>query len=205
MTDTKTEFKLRAKHRELLMRRIDALILDLPAGEPKHLLAEIGIELRTNPIKEPGVLRFDNPGYIGSVIPNEEIRLESPIPGNVGIETAHRKSPFIPAEKEIMDHIGEAWAKFNTIPKTHPNEQEAFLAHIHGLQQLISMRILRREHPDHFYSSPLPNLFSVENEDSGVITGLGSVSPSVRLHVKPEYGGFPDPKPTLIKRSNSSE
>lgn len=57
---------------------------------------------------------------------------------------------FTYEEKEIMNHVVEAWNKFIKLKRYHPNEASEFGIHIDGLQMCLGMRILNREHPEIF-------------------------------------------------------
>jgi len=53
-------------------------------------------------------------------------------------------------EAEIMNLIMEANNLFQSLETTHPNELADWVSGIHKLQYVMSMRTLRREHPDYY-------------------------------------------------------
>lgn len=57
---------------------------------------------------------------------------------------------FTKKEKEVMDSLANAWNKFCELNQTHPMDKDEFCAGIHECQKTLSMRILRREHPEQF-------------------------------------------------------
>ena len=66
---------------------------------------------------------------------------------------------FIPMKEEltadeqlIMNMITEAYSEFIKLQLTHSTERVEWVQHIHGLQKLLGMRLLRREHPGFFSS-----------------------------------------------------
>ncbi len=85
---------------------------------------------------------------------------------DINITLHTKKEGFTPEEEFIMGAIGEAWDKFNALPKTHPDEQRPYLNHIHGLQQLLAMRILRRDYPKMFFTMPEEGVVSREEYTS---------------------------------------
>lgn len=53
-------------------------------------------------------------------------------------------------EKDVMDLIVKAHTVYIQLEKTHPLDIHEWVGHIHGLQHILGMRILRREHPELF-------------------------------------------------------
>jgi hypothetical protein len=53
-------------------------------------------------------------------------------------------------EKQIMNKLIDAHNLYNKLPSTHPSDMQEWVNAIHQLQQLLGMRILRREHSDIF-------------------------------------------------------
>lgn len=64
----------------------------------------------------------------------------------------NNKNGLIEEELEVMDYIGKAWGAFVKLEKQHPSDLNEFHAGIHKLQQLIAIRILRRQYPDYWLS-----------------------------------------------------
>ena len=52
------------------------------------------------------------------------------------------------SEGEIMDALVTAWNKFVGLERQHPNETEMFAEGIHQCQNLLAVRIARREFPE---------------------------------------------------------
>ena len=53
-------------------------------------------------------------------------------------------------EREIMNLLVEAHNKFTEMESTHPNKISEWVDSIHRLQDLLGMRILRRDYPRDF-------------------------------------------------------
>lgn len=53
-------------------------------------------------------------------------------------------------ETRLLYDIIDLWNKFISLPRQHPDELLEFKAHLHAIQSLIGMRILRKEHPEIF-------------------------------------------------------
>ena len=51
-------------------------------------------------------------------------------------------------EKQISDHLIQAWNLFVSLEQTHPSDIEDFNRGIHLCQYVMGMRLLRREHPE---------------------------------------------------------
>jgi len=50
-------------------------------------------------------------------------------------------------EGKVMDSLIDAWNEFNKLSVEHPSDNLDFANAIHQCQQIMGMRILRREHP----------------------------------------------------------
>ena len=50
-------------------------------------------------------------------------------------------------EGEVMDALITAWNKFVGLQRQHPDEQRDFADGIHKCQDLLAVRIARREYP----------------------------------------------------------
>ena len=59
-------------------------------------------------------------------------------------------NPFTKKEQKVVKKLVEAENIFITLDRQHPSETKEWEFYLHGLQKILSMRILRREHPDHF-------------------------------------------------------
>lgn len=59
---------------------------------------------------------------------------------------------FTEQEQEIMNRIVEVHNMYVKLEKTHPSDLPEWVNSIHNLQQIMGMRILRRELPDTFTS-----------------------------------------------------
>ena len=53
-------------------------------------------------------------------------------------------------EEEIINKIIDIHNLYVNLNIQHPSDLPEWCTHIHGLQKLIGMRILRREHPEIF-------------------------------------------------------
>ena len=51
-------------------------------------------------------------------------------------------------EKEVLDHLKNAWNAFMNLDNKHPSDNSEFQRAIHLAQQKIGMRIARRADPD---------------------------------------------------------
>lgn len=51
-------------------------------------------------------------------------------------------------EKQIGDHLVQAWNLFVSLEQTHPSDIQDFNSGIHLCQYVMGMRLLRREHPE---------------------------------------------------------
>ena len=60
------------------------------------------------------------------------------------------KEPYTPEEKKVSNLLVDAHNMFIELEETHPSEKLEWLTHIHGLQNILSMRILRRDYPQTF-------------------------------------------------------
>ena len=52
------------------------------------------------------------------------------------------------SEGDVMDSLVTAWNKFVGLEKQHPSELSDFADGIHKCQNLLAVRIARREFPD---------------------------------------------------------
>ncbi len=66
------------------------------------------------------------------------------------IEEISEMSGMTVQESKIMDLTMEANDLFQSLESTHPNELTDWISGIHKLQYVMSMRTLRREHPDYY-------------------------------------------------------
>jgi len=57
-------------------------------------------------------------------------------------------------EQIVMNHILDAWKAFQLLKMSHPDEESEFRRVIHQMQTAMGLRILRREYPKGWYSSP---------------------------------------------------
>lgn len=62
-------------------------------------------------------------------------------------------NPFTKEEKEINDLIIEAHNKYLKLEPTHPSDIGEWVTSIHGLQNTLNGRVLRRDYPKTFYST----------------------------------------------------
>jgi hypothetical protein len=81
-------------------------------------------------------------------------------------------NPFTPQEDEIMNHLADAWNDFIKLEITHPDEKRDFANAIHTLQQIMVMRIVRRDYPMTFpsYNKEGVNKMSTIELKDGKIT-----------------------------------
>jgi hypothetical protein len=63
------------------------------------------------------------------------------------------EAPFTNEEKEVWDLLSKAHAGFLKLPVTHSSDGGDWCNAIHRLQDLISLRVLRREFPKTFQST----------------------------------------------------
>ena len=61
-------------------------------------------------------------------------------------------NPFTEEEKEIMDLLVQAHNKFVKLNPTHPSDVSDWVNSIHGLQNVLGGRVLRRDYPETFHS-----------------------------------------------------
>jgi len=52
------------------------------------------------------------------------------------------------SEKIIMDELVSIHNKFIQLEQTHPSDITEWVTHIHGLQKILSLRIVRRDYPE---------------------------------------------------------
>jgi len=60
--------------------------------------------------------------------------------------------PIPKEEKEIMDLLVQAHNKFIQLEPTHPSDISEWVDGIHRCQHVLQARIVRRDHPDVFFS-----------------------------------------------------
>lgn len=60
------------------------------------------------------------------------------------------EEPYTSKEKKVSDLLVDAHNTFLELEETHSSEKLEWLTHIHGLQSILSMRILRRDYPQTF-------------------------------------------------------
>lgn len=63
------------------------------------------------------------------------------------------KIPFNKQEQKVMNLIVKAHNEFLKLETTHPSEMPDWIQHLHGLQVVLSERVLRREYPDTFITT----------------------------------------------------
>lgn len=51
-------------------------------------------------------------------------------------------------EREILDHLANAWNAFTSLDKRSEHDSDEFHQAIHAAQQLIALRVARRVDPD---------------------------------------------------------
>lgn len=59
---------------------------------------------------------------------------------------------LLPKESEVLKLITNAWNKYCELEKMHPSDIMEFHQAIHQLQQLMAIRVSRREYPDFWIS-----------------------------------------------------
>ncbi|MCH7890996.1 MAG: hypothetical protein IH921_05780 [Gemmatimonadetes bacterium] len=59
-------------------------------------------------------------------------------------------------EQEVMDHLVEAMAGYAKLPRQHPTEMDEFIISLHRLQELLAIRIVRRQYPEGWYAKHYP-------------------------------------------------
>lgn len=67
------------------------------------------------------------------------------------------KKPFTENEQVVMDNLVAAWNGFQKLVKQHPSDLDEFIDGLHRCQNVLSLRILRRDYPDRFVSPLLDN------------------------------------------------
>lgn len=60
------------------------------------------------------------------------------------------KTPFTDKEQKIMDLLVEAHNNFIELDRTHPMEITEWVSNFHKLQDLLGLRVLRRDYPEIF-------------------------------------------------------
>jgi hypothetical protein len=50
-------------------------------------------------------------------------------------------------EKEVLNHLCEAFNKFKKLPVAHPDDMSEFIDGIHKAQNIIAFRVARRVNP----------------------------------------------------------
>ena len=61
---------------------------------------------------------------------------------------ATRDDGLTEAEGEVMDALVDAVMAYEELPEQHPNERDEFFLHIHGCQDQLATRAMRRLYPD---------------------------------------------------------
>lgn len=64
------------------------------------------------------------------------------------------ETPFTPQEQEIMDALVIAANKFTHLQETHPTHKRDFLDGIHRCQDVLIHRIVQRDYPETFPTTP---------------------------------------------------
>ncbi len=57
------------------------------------------------------------------------------------------ESGLTEGEQRVMDHLVDAFNLFSDLERTHPSEMDEFVSAIHRLQDLLAVRIVRRQFP----------------------------------------------------------
>lgn len=58
-------------------------------------------------------------------------------------------------EGKVLDHLVKAYEAFGRLPEQHPSDKSEFVDAIHRLQDLLAVRIARREYPDGWFSTEI--------------------------------------------------
>lgn len=69
---------------------------------------------------------------------------------------------FTAEEVNVMNALVEAWENYSRLESTFPFDAGEFLEGIHRCQQVLSMRILRRDYPSAFPTVTTPKQPVVE-------------------------------------------
>jgi hypothetical protein len=56
--------------------------------------------------------------------------------------------PMTPKEDIVMLNLIRAHKHYVQMEELHPSDMQEWVFHMHGLQHLLGMRILQREHPE---------------------------------------------------------
>lgn len=59
-----------------------------------------------------------------------------------------RRDGLTEQEGRVMDSLVTAWNEFTKLKTTHPSETNDFMNSIHQCQNILCMRILRRDYPE---------------------------------------------------------
>lgn len=51
-------------------------------------------------------------------------------------------------EREILEHLKDAWNLFVSLNEKHPMDNEEFCKAIHDAQKMIALRVARRTNPE---------------------------------------------------------
>lgn len=65
-----------------------------------------------------------------------------------GCEIIRRDDGLTDSEGEVMDALVTAWNKYVGLERQHSGEQRDFADGVHRCQDLLAIRIARREYPD---------------------------------------------------------
>lgn len=60
------------------------------------------------------------------------------------------KKPYTPEEEKVHDLLMQANDLFMQLPEQHPADVPIWVDAIHQQQHTLSIRILRRDYPNHF-------------------------------------------------------
>ena len=58
------------------------------------------------------------------------------------------RTGLTPAEHQILEDLTAALDGFAKLPIQHPSDLQDFITEIHRLQDLLAVRVARREYPD---------------------------------------------------------
>ncbi len=71
----------------------------------------------------------------------------SPLVRRTSAKEVSQETGLTESEQRVSDHLVAAFNEFTQIERTHPNEMGEFVSAIHRLQDLLAVRIVRRQFP----------------------------------------------------------
>jgi len=77
-----------------------------------------------------------------------KITLPGKVPPDTDISQEKRPDGLTKEEGKVMDALITAWKTFVSLDRQHPDEQRDFADGIHKCQDLLAVRIARREYPE---------------------------------------------------------